>query len=166
MVAACGAREDDWGPVREKPAGWLRSQRVFCLTSPYGAIDVFRAVRGLDSWQRSCAESVQGVTADGVRFRGLSDADMLKCQLAVPSATLESVTTDERRWETAGHPPTPDPRRLRRGFLRCLCDLRELGVPPLPCIPAEVTRVNGMSVKRRPPRAQRECGNPAEGSGD
>jgi hypothetical protein len=101
--AAWGARDDDWGPVREKPVGWLRSQRVFCLTSPYGAIDVFRAVRGLDSWQRSCAESVQGVTAARVRFRGLSDADMLKCQLALDEADRKLDRILELKGAIDGH---------------------------------------------------------------
>lgn len=86
LQAEWGASDHDWAPVADKPAGWLGSQPLFCLTSPYGSIDVFRSVRGLGSWAASRANAQVGETADGVPFVGLSDADMLECQMALPEA--------------------------------------------------------------------------------
>ena len=83
LDAAWGATEQDWRPVAEQP-GWLERQDVFCLTSPSGAIDVFRSVTGLPSWQACNARAHQGRTAGGVAYRGLSDEDMRACQLALP----------------------------------------------------------------------------------
>ena len=71
------------GCVQEKGSGWLDRQSLFCLTSPHGAIDVFRYVRGLNDWQESRANAVTGRTASGVPYLGLSDEDMLVCQLAL-----------------------------------------------------------------------------------
>jgi len=59
LRAEWGAAENDWGPVAEKTPGWLDRQGVFCLTSPHGAIDVFRAVKGLGTWAASRAEAVE-----------------------------------------------------------------------------------------------------------
>ncbi len=83
LQAEWGASDDDWGPVADKPAGWLR-QPLFCLTSPHGSIDVFRSVKGLGSWAASRAKAYAGETAGGVAFVGLSDADMLESQMALP----------------------------------------------------------------------------------
>lgn len=83
LQAAWGAGDEDWGPVADKPSGWLQRQAVFCLTSPYGAIDVFRSVKGLESWSTSHAAAQADATAGGVPFPGLSDEDMLKCQMAL-----------------------------------------------------------------------------------
>jgi hypothetical protein len=84
LGAEWGATARDWGPVAEKPGGWLSRQGVYCLCSPHGAIDIFRTVRGLKSWRASNRSAVAGRTAVGTFFRGLSDADMLKCQLSLP----------------------------------------------------------------------------------
>jgi hypothetical protein len=70
--------------VAEKSPGWTASQGVFCLTSPLGAIDIFRSVRGLPSWDDCHARAEHGTTALGVPFLELSDADMLQCQMALP----------------------------------------------------------------------------------
>jgi hypothetical protein len=83
LNAAWGFSDEDWGPVKEKASGWIQRQAVFCLTSPHGAIDVFRSVRGLGSWEQSFANSLESVTASGVHCRGISDSDMLKCQLSL-----------------------------------------------------------------------------------
>ena len=83
LSAQWGASDDDWGPVQEKGSGWLDRQSLFCLTSPHGAIDVFRYVRGLNDWQKSRANAVTGRTASSVPYLGLSDEDMLVCQLAL-----------------------------------------------------------------------------------
>lgn len=86
LQAQWGASDDDWGPAADKPAGWLHRQSVFCLTSPYGSIDVFRTVKGLGPWAQSRARAKTSETAGGVRFVGLSDEDMLKSQMALPEA--------------------------------------------------------------------------------
>jgi hypothetical protein len=84
LQAEWGASEHDWGPVANKRAGWLRQQAVFCLTSPSGAIDVFRSVKGLEAFAACRARAQTGRTASGVPYVGLCDEDMLKCQLALP----------------------------------------------------------------------------------
>lgn len=84
LEAAWGMTDDEWGPVAAKQEGWLNSRAVFCLTSPFGAIDVFRFVTGLTSWS-TCRERADAcTTASGTPYFGLSDADMLACQLALP----------------------------------------------------------------------------------
>ena len=92
IEAEWGADEHEWGPVAQLPQGWLGRQAMFCLTSPHGAVDVFRAVSGLDSWDACNARAVAGATTGGIRFRGLSDEDMLRCQEALPA----SVRKEER----------------------------------------------------------------------
>lgn len=85
LQAQWGAAMDDWGPVAQRPSGWLSQQPLFCLASPFGAIDIFRTVAGLDDWQQCKRRAVEGVTGGGVPYRGLCDADMLRCQLALPA---------------------------------------------------------------------------------
>ena len=88
VLAALGAEwgrdEASWGPVARLPAGWLATQALFCMTTPAGALDVFRTVKGLTDWAACAGRAVAGRTATGVAYRGLSDADMLACQLALP----------------------------------------------------------------------------------
>jgi hypothetical protein len=83
LQAQWGTTEDDWRPVAGRSAGWLARQGLFCLTSPAGAIDIFRAVRGLESWAECRQRAVLGVTGAGTPYVGLSDADMLQCQTAL-----------------------------------------------------------------------------------
>lgn len=83
LACEWGATDEDWGPVSEKRSGWLQRQSLYCLTSPSGAIDIFRRVAGLDNWQRSFADSVVETTAGRVYYRGISDEDMLRCQYAL-----------------------------------------------------------------------------------
>jgi len=86
LQAEWGPSENDWQPVADKKPGWLAGQTVFCLTSPHGAIDVFRGVAGLESWSACRGRAPALHTAAGTVFRGLSDEDMLRCQLALPEA--------------------------------------------------------------------------------
>ncbi|MHB1035676.1 MAG: hypothetical protein ACYC35_12425 [Pirellulales bacterium] len=86
LDAQWGPTEQDWGPVAGQPAGWLRRQGVYCLTSRHGAIDIFRAVKGLDSWEVCRARAEPGATSAGTAFLALADEDMLRCQLALPEA--------------------------------------------------------------------------------
>jgi hypothetical protein len=86
LDAAWGASEADWGPVARRAPGWLGAQSVFCLTSPHGAIDIFRELRGLADWQTCRARAVPVITATGVQCYGLADEDMLLSQLALDPA--------------------------------------------------------------------------------
>ena len=83
LKAEWGRSEEEWGPIADKPSGWLSRQGMYALTSAYGSIDVFRSVLGLDDWQKSASTAHNGKTASGVPYVGLSDADMLKSQLAL-----------------------------------------------------------------------------------
>jgi len=83
LDAAWGPSEAAWRPVAEQP-GWLTGQSVFCLTSSAGAIDIFRAVTGLGSWEDCRRRAVTAQTAGQVEYRGLCDEDMIACQLALP----------------------------------------------------------------------------------
>jgi hypothetical protein len=66
---------------------WLRRQSVFCLTSPHGAIDIFREVAGLEGqWDACRARCSELRTATGISYAGLSDRDMLACQMALPES--------------------------------------------------------------------------------
>lgn len=83
LGAEWGATEEDWGPVQRQSGDWLDHQAVFCFTSPHGAIDLFRGVKGLSDWQRCAARALAEQTAAGISYRGLADADMLRCQEAL-----------------------------------------------------------------------------------
>ena len=83
LDAEWGRTNADWGPVAAKPAGWLDQQALFSLNSPHGAIDVFRTIRGLADWQTSFQSAVVERTSGGIEYHGISDADMLRCQLAL-----------------------------------------------------------------------------------
>jgi hypothetical protein len=83
LDAEWGPTDHDWRPVAQRAPGWLRTQGVFCLTSPHGPIDIFRAVRGLGEWAASAARGLRSQTAAGVSYLALSDEDMLACQLAL-----------------------------------------------------------------------------------
>lgn len=97
LEAAWGVTDADWGPVIDKQPGWLDRQRVFCLNSPHGAIDIFRTVAGLDGWQQSRDQAIEEQTAAGVPYWGISDEDMLRCQYALdePQRNGERIKTLE-----------------------------------------------------------------------
>jgi hypothetical protein len=86
LGAECEQAAGIWGPVPSDP-GWLCRQPVYCLTSPAGAIDIFRFVQGLDSYEECKARSVLTETKEGIQYQSLSDADMLACQLALPEGS-------------------------------------------------------------------------------
>jgi hypothetical protein len=84
LQAEWGPTEQDWKPVPADHA-WLRRQTVFCLTSPHGAIDIFREVKGLEGRYAECKTSAsRRATANGQVYTSLSDQDMLTCQMALP----------------------------------------------------------------------------------
>jgi hypothetical protein len=105
LQAEWGASDDDWGPVANKTPGWLGRQPLFCLTSPHGPIDVFRAVKGLGPWSESRGRAETGTTGGGVAFVALSDADMLQCQMALPEGEQngQRVEALRRALERAEH---------------------------------------------------------------
>lgn len=78
-----GPTESSWGPVSKLPRGWLDRQEVFCMSCAFGALDVFRSVAGLDDWQACQARAILETTGSGQKYFGLSDDDMLLCQLAL-----------------------------------------------------------------------------------
>jgi hypothetical protein len=108
LGAEWGATEEDWGPVAQKKPGWTSRQGVFCLTSPHGAIDVFRAVKGLESWSECRARARAETTAAGVAYVAISDDDMLKCQLALPESERkpERIRVLKRSISKANDEPT------------------------------------------------------------
>ncbi len=79
-------RGDDWVPVSQLTSSdWLQRQGVFCLWSPHGAIDIFRAVAGLEAGYTALrSECPLRQTPAGVSYRSLSDDLMVRCQLALP----------------------------------------------------------------------------------
>jgi len=80
----------EWGPTETtwaalpKNSHWLTRSPVYCLTSPAGAIDIFRSVKGLDDYEACKDRSVLAHTSEGIAYRSLADSDMLACQLALP----------------------------------------------------------------------------------
>jgi hypothetical protein len=95
LDAEWGASDDDWGPVAAKQPGWLLRQSLFCLTTPCGSIDVFRTVKGLESWAICQTRAYRGETAAGTPYRGLSDEDMLQSQTA-----LDEMEQKQQRIQT------------------------------------------------------------------
>lgn len=84
LECSWGPTEDSWAPVPNDPS-WLTQQPLFCLTSPYGAIDLFREVLGMEGRFAECWEAArERATAAGQPYRSLSDLHMLQCQLALP----------------------------------------------------------------------------------
>ncbi len=97
LEAAWGPQEHQWRPVGKLPPGWLAGQAVFCLTSPHGAIDIFRSVRGLDDWREARRRAVLVLTGGGVAVWALSDEDMLACQTALPPEQRKQQRTEALR---------------------------------------------------------------------
>jgi len=104
LDAEWGQTDADWGPVAKRPAGWLGSQAVFCLHSPTGAIDIFRRVKGLADWQSSFQRSVAEATSTGVGYHGISDNDMLLCQLALDAAMQKASRIQTLQAKLKGNP--------------------------------------------------------------
>lgn len=86
LNAEWGATDAEWGPVDRLKPGWLGRQGVFSLSTPSGAVDIFRSLCGLADWHSSRKEALRETTAAGIVYYGLSDREMLKCQLALDPA--------------------------------------------------------------------------------
>ena len=93
LHATWGESESTWGPIDRLPDDWLARRSVHCLLSDEGPIDIFRSVTGLPAWEICAARAHRGQTATGTPYRGLSDADMLACQMALdePLRKLDRV---------------------------------------------------------------------------
>lgn len=107
LDAAWGPTEASWRPVAEQ-AGWLSRQSVFFLTSSEGAIDIFRSVTGLLSWEICRARAVSCKTAAHVEYRGLCDEDMIACQMALPAGQRRHARIETLRRAMSsqqGHQP-------------------------------------------------------------
>lgn len=84
LKAEWGRTEQDWKPV-VPDASWMVGQGCFCLTSPFGAIDIFLDVHGLEGKFEECYNrAVRTATLAGTPYVALADIDMLRCQEALP----------------------------------------------------------------------------------
>jgi hypothetical protein len=83
LHAEWGPTDETWGPVAKFPHGWLDRQHVYVMLTAFGALDIFRSVEGLDDWQMCWARGFDGLSKEHTPYRGLSDEDMLQCQLAL-----------------------------------------------------------------------------------
>lgn len=94
LKAEWGPTETDWKIVPEDSA-WLKRQSAFCLTTPLGPVDIFRAVKGLEDFEVCFKRSSVSITPRGIKFQSLSDEDMLRCQeaLDVASQKLDRMRT-------------------------------------------------------------------------
>lgn len=95
LEAEWGGSDADWGKVAQRASGWLGTQSVFCLTSPHGAIDIFREVRGLRNWREARGRALNERTTSGIPYWGLADEDMLRCQqvLDEPHRNRDRIAT-------------------------------------------------------------------------
>ena len=83
MKAEWGKTENAWREISVDPQ-WLETQPLFCVTTRYGPLDIFRDVPGLENKFEECwNQGREGKTASGITFKGLSDYHMLECQLAL-----------------------------------------------------------------------------------
>jgi hypothetical protein len=86
LEAAWGATEKEWRPIGGDWR-WLQRQGCFYLTTAFGALDIFREVRGLEGRYLECqAGAVPSNTASSIPYLALSDEHMLACQESLPPA--------------------------------------------------------------------------------
>ena len=97
MEAEWGPTEDSWKIVPSH-SNWLKQQMVFCMTTPLGALDVFRDLRGLEGQFENCfSRSVSVTLNSGLVVRALSDEDMLQSQLALAPHEQNPVKVETLR---------------------------------------------------------------------
>lgn len=94
LDAEWGFTDEDWSRVAGRSTGWLSGQTVYCLNSPHGPIDIFRSVAGLPDWRQCQMRAISGATNAGTAYHGISDEDMLRCQLSLDpgSRKLDRIT--------------------------------------------------------------------------
>ena len=107
LGASWGESESLWQQVGLMKGDWLLRQSVFSLLTRHGALDVFRSMAGLISWEESVRQAVVAQTSGGITFRGLSDADMLACQEALDESErkLDRIRILRRAIERGKHEP-------------------------------------------------------------
>lgn len=106
LGGAWGPTELQWAPVPED-WHWLERQRIFCLTTEHGAVDVFREVRGLEGRYDECQRSSSiRTTASGIPFVSLSDEHMLACQEALPMPERKARRMEILRDAIRRHTPS------------------------------------------------------------
>lgn len=107
LDAEWGASEATWGPVKQLSPGWLATQGMVCISSPHGAVDVFRSVAGLENWQICWNRAIGEQTAAGTTYRGISDEDMLLCQLVLDASSqkLDRVQSLQSAIRNKGQQP-------------------------------------------------------------
>lgn len=82
LKAEWGRTAETFAEISSDPS-WLEQQMMFFLYTPAGDLDIFRAVRGLESYAQCRERTKVRLTPAGVPYRSLSDHDMLLCQLAL-----------------------------------------------------------------------------------
>lgn len=93
LHATWGPTVEEWGPVSRFQDDWLERRAVICLITSAGPLDIFRGVAGLPNWSTCATRGLNLHTPAGIPYRGLSDEDMLACQLALaePDRKLDRV---------------------------------------------------------------------------
>ena len=84
LNSSWGLDDDDWGPVKDKPAGWLGNQSVYCLLCDAGEIDVFTTVAGIPSFLDARHRATLCKSPADNEYWSLSAEDMIACQMALP----------------------------------------------------------------------------------
>lgn len=84
LGAEWGRRDDDWGSVKSKRAGWLWGQSVFCLLTQFGPVDIFFSLPGISSYLEAEQRATSFDISENLRIRLISARDLLNCQLALP----------------------------------------------------------------------------------
>ncbi len=123
LDAQWGRTDEQWGPVANLPAGWLDQQHVFSVLTAYGALDVFRSVQGLKDWHTCWQSGVDEITKEKTPYRGLSDDDMLQCQLALSEGEQkqERIRALLRRNFKTAQPSMTDDLKQREEAKRDRC---------------------------------------------
>jgi len=84
LDASWGKLDEEWGPVRDKTAGWLSSQGVYCTLTRFGPLDVFRSIAGISAFSRAEAVAISFQFSESEFVKLISASDLLSCQLSLP----------------------------------------------------------------------------------
>lgn len=86
LNASWGPTDETWQKVDRYPPGWLGRQSVYSMICDGGALDIFLRLDGIPEWPEAFARADHRTTPGGVPYPGLSDEDMLACQLVLDEA--------------------------------------------------------------------------------
>ena len=87
MDAEWGKSDSDWGYVRDKASGWLSQQQVYCMLTKFGPLDIFRSVKGVDSFEEAKQRASFKMLEEKISVSLLSARDLLECQLVLPEGS-------------------------------------------------------------------------------